>query len=78
MDEIKRVIGEFGTYTEEIWMETEERYQIIPITDKVIEAAKILKTEFKKRGLKMTLKTKIMTPEQWYDSYIKMKGLRDK
>ena len=42
------------------------------------EAAKILKTEFKKRGLKMTLKTKIMTPEQWYDSYIKMKGLREK
>ena len=32
-----RVIGEFGTYTEEIWMETEERYQIIPITEKVIE-----------------------------------------
>ena len=31
-----RVIGEFGTYTEEIWMETEERYQIIPITEKVI------------------------------------------
>jgi len=32
-----RVTGEFGTYTEEIWMETEERYQIIPITNKVIE-----------------------------------------
>ena len=32
-----RATGKFGTYTEEIWMETEERYQIIPITDKVIE-----------------------------------------
>ena len=30
-----QVRGEFGTYTEEIWMETKERYQIIPITDKV-------------------------------------------
>lgn len=42
------------------------------------EAAKILKTEFKKNGLKMTLKNKIMTPEQWYESYIKMKRLREK
>ena len=32
-----QVKGEFGTYTEEIWMETKERYQIIPITDKIQE-----------------------------------------
>ncbi len=32
-----QVTGVFGTYTEEIWMETKERYQIIPITDKVQE-----------------------------------------
>ena len=32
-----QVTGVFGAYTEEIWMETKERYQIIPITDKVQE-----------------------------------------
>ena len=32
-----RVNGNYGTYTEEIWMETKERYQIEPITNKVQE-----------------------------------------
>ncbi|HJM44651.1 MAG TPA: secondary thiamine-phosphate synthase enzyme YjbQ [Candidatus Poseidoniaceae archaeon] len=32
-----RVNGNYGTYTEEIWMETRERYQIIPITNEVQE-----------------------------------------
>ena len=32
-----RVIGNYGTYTEEIWMETRERYQIVPITNEVQE-----------------------------------------
>ena len=27
-----QVTGKFGTYTEEMWMETSERYEIIPIT----------------------------------------------
>jgi len=32
-----RVTGNYGTFTEEIWMETKERYQIEPITNKVQE-----------------------------------------
>ena len=32
-----RVNGNYGTYTEEMWMETKERYQIEPITHKVQE-----------------------------------------
>lgn len=32
-----RVNGNYGTYTEEIWIETEERYQIVPITNDVQE-----------------------------------------
>ena len=32
-----RVNGSYGTYTEEIWMETRNRYQIIPITNDVEE-----------------------------------------
>ena len=31
------VSGNYGTYTEEIWMKTEKRYQIIPITNKIQE-----------------------------------------
>ena len=29
------VSGKYGTYTEEIWMETKKRYQILPITVKI-------------------------------------------
>ena len=32
-----RVTGNYGTFTEEIWVETKERYQIEPITHKVQE-----------------------------------------
>ena len=32
-----RVTGNYGTFTEEIWVETKERYQIEPITNKVQE-----------------------------------------
>jgi len=32
-----RVNGNYGTYTEEIWMDTKERYHIEPITNKVQE-----------------------------------------
>ena len=32
-----RVTGNYGTFTEEIWKETKERYQIEPITNKVQE-----------------------------------------
>ena len=32
-----RVNGNYGTYTEEMWMETSERYQIVPITTEIQE-----------------------------------------
>tara|TARA_B100001123_G_C14880243_1_gene855688 strand:+ start:113 stop:598 length:486 start_codon:yes stop_codon:yes gene_type:complete len=40
-----RVTGNYGTFTEEMWVETSERYQIIPITSevqKVIERSGII------------------------------------
>ena len=42
------------------------------------DAAKLLKRCFKEAGLKMSFKSTIKTPEEWYKSYIKMAKLRDR
>jgi hypothetical protein len=42
-----------------------------------VAAAKALKGEFKKAGLKMSVRSKILSPEAWLDSVNKMKKLRE-
>ena len=42
-----------------------------------VEPAKQLKTEFKKAGLKMSVRSKILSPTEWLEAKNKMKKLRE-
>ena len=42
------------------------------------DAAKLLKAKFREAGLKMSTKSTIKTPQEWYTSYIKMNELRNR
>ncbi len=42
-----------------------------------VDAAKALKGEFKKAGLKMSVRSKILSPVEWLESVNKMKKLRE-
>lgn len=42
------------------------------------ESAKVLKAEFREKGLKLSISTKVKTPEQWLEGYYRMQLARSK